>query len=316
MLPTIMRVHVTSGAGIIDGRQIAVADSVRSAGHSIRGASIVDVYIVDGVPGFSEEAAGRFFSDQVAQQVVLSDGPFYGQPWSLLIEVAYRPGVADPVASTIRDALSTELGTLPERAVVQTSRQLLLDLHPEPPGAGLAEFRDIALLFHNPLVQQATVISRPEWDAGVRPPERYPIIAGHSIPPVQRIDVAQLSDEDLEVLSRDRLLALDLREMRAIRDYYRDPEVRAGREAATLGPSATDVELEMIAQTWSEHCKHKIFAGRITYTEEGREPEVIDSLFKTYIRDTTSRVAPGRSFVKSVFDDNAGVVAFDEETLL
>ncbi|MBU8914057.1 MAG: phosphoribosylformylglycinamidine synthase subunit PurQ, partial [Spirochaetales bacterium] len=312
-----MRVHVTSGAGIIDGRQIAVADSVRSAGHSIRGASIVDVYIVDGAPDLSEEAAERFFSDQVAQQVVVSDGPFYGQPWSVLIEVACRPGVADPVASTIRDSLSTEFGTLPEMAVVQTARQILLDLGGAPSETRpAAAARDIALLFHNPLIQQATVISRPEWDAGVRPPERYPVIAGHSIPPVERIDVAQLSDDDLEALSRERLLALDLREMRAIRDYYGDPEVRAGREVATLGPAATDVELEMIAQTWSEHCKHKIFAARITYTEEGRQPEVIDSLFKTYIRDTTSRVAPDHSFVKSVFDDNAGVVAFDDETLL
>ncbi|MCK4514426.1 MAG: hypothetical protein KAU31_04165, partial [Spirochaetaceae bacterium] len=316
MLPTIMRIQVTSAAGITDGRQIAVTDSVRSAGYSIRGVSIVDIYIVENVPALSENAAERFFSDQVAQRVVAPGGPFYRQPWSVLIEVTYRPGVANPVATTIRDALSTRFGTLPAGAIVQTARQLLLDLDPEPPGARPAGFSDIARLFHNPLVQQATVITRPEWDGGRRPPERYPVVAGHSIPPVERIDVAKLSDEDLELLSRDRLLALDLREMRAIREYYRDRDVRARREAAALGPAATDVELEMIAQTWSEHCKHKIFAGRITYTEEGREAEVIDSLFNTYIRDTTSRVALDDSFVKSVFDDNAGVIAFDDETLL
>jgi len=306
-----MRVHVATKPGITDGRQTAIVDAVRAAGHAIRSASIIDVYIVEKVPALSDEAAEGFFRDRVSQRVVSSDGPFYRQPWSLLIEVTYRPGVANPVATTIRDALSTMFGTVPVGAVVQTARQILLDLDSDLPAV-----REIALLFHNPLVQQATVILRSEWDAGRRPTETYPVVAGHSIPPVERIDVAQLSDEELKLLSRERLLALDLREMRAIRDYYRTPEVRSRREAAALGPAATDVELEMIAQTWSEHCKHKIFAARITYAEAGKDPEVIDSLFATCIRETTNRVAPDQSFVKSVFDDNAGVIAFDDETLL
>ncbi len=62
------------------------------------------------------------------------------------------------------------------------------------------------------------------------------------------------------------------------------------RAARGLPAGATDVELEMIAQTWSEHCKHKIFNAVIRYTEAGRE-ERIDSLFRTYIRATTEAVA-------------------------
>ena len=118
-----------------------------------------------------------------------------------------------------------------------------------------------------------------------------------------------MSDDDLLALSRSRLLALSLEEMRAVRDHFAGPpRPRRPREA-------TDVELEMIAQTWSEHCKHKIFAASITYREGGRE-EIIDSLFRTYIRSTTERIAGDRPFLRSVFHDNSGVIQVDEETLL
>ncbi len=75
----------------------------------------------------------------------------------------------------------------------------------------------------------------------------------------------------------------------------------------------TDVELEVIAQTWSEHCKHRIFNAKIDHTVEGR-PETVDSLFKTYIRKTTEQVmATKPDFVLSAFEDNAGFVKLDEE---
>ena len=113
------------------------------------------------------------------------------------------------------------------------------------------------------------------------------------------------TDAALVALSKTRLLALTLAEMKAIRDHF-------------CGASPTDVELECIAQTWSEHCKHKIFNATVTYREPGKEPETIRSLFKTFIRgateavDRASRAGSGRSWLVSVFTDNAGVVAFDE----
>ena len=116
-------------------------------------------------------------------------------------------------------------------------------------------------------------------------------------------------------LSRERLLALSPGEMKAVQRYYGDEGVIGSREARGLPRGATDVELEMIAQTWSEHCKHKIFNATIHYTEDGRE-ERIDSLFRTYIRATTDAVAKRRGFLRSVFHDNSGVIAFDRETLV
>ena len=70
----------------------------------------------------------------------------------------------------------------------------------------------------------------------------------------------------------------------------------------------TDVELEMLAQTWSEHCVHKTFKAVIDYT--GPEGQItIDGLLNTYIRAATEKV--NKPWVRSAFVDNAGVIAFD-----
>ena len=329
-----MRIHVAFKDRISDGRETEVVAAARSAGAEAHAARVVDVYLVRDIPMLSPDAAEGFFADAVAQDVVDPDGPFYRTPWSILIEVTCRPGVANPVATSIRDALTSELGPLPSGAVIQTARQYLLHsgesaTAPGAPDGAVTE--RLAAAFHNPLIQQATVITRAAWDAGQRPPELYPVVADHAAPPVARIDLRTMDDDQLLRLSRERLLALDLREMRAIRAYYNDPDV-IGRRSSGPGPAATDVELEMIAQTWSEHCKHKIFAARISYTEAGDAAgaappvQVIDGLFRTCIRDTTRAVmeaagdmgpgATARPFVLSVFDDNSGVIAFDDETSL
>ncbi len=121
-----------------------------------------------------------------------------------------------------------------------------------------------------------------------------------------------MDDANLEKLSSSRLLALNLEEMRAVKAYYAAPGTRASRAAAGMPEIATDVEIEMIAQTWSEHCKHKIFNAEIEYSERDAPVRRISSLFKTYIRSTTEDLAPSRPDLLSVFTDNAGVFAFDE----
>jgi phosphoribosylformylglycinamidine synthase len=192
--------------------------------------------------------------------------------------------------------------------VVQTARQHLLRGR-----LGSREVAALAAALHNPLIQSALGIERGEWDAGKRPPAVYPHVVPPSPATVELFAVTAMSDDALLALSRDRLLALSLDEMRAVRDYF--AAAAPERRAAGLPDEATDVELEMIAQTWSEHCKHKIFAAEIRYRQGGRE-EVVDSLFRTYIRGTTERIARDRPFLKSVFHDNSGVIQVDDDTLL
>jgi phosphoribosylformylglycinamidine synthase len=106
--------------------------------------------------------------------------------------------------------------------------------------------------------------------------------------------------------------------MRAIRDHFRARADEPRRRSAGLGRRPTDAELECLAQTWSEHCKHKIFNATITYAEGGRPPETLRSLFATYIQRVTREIDQevknrgDSSWLVSVFHDNAGVVAFDD----
>ena len=68
----------------------------------------------------------------------------------------------------------------------------------------------------------------------------------------------------------------------------------------------TDVELQILGQTWSEHCCHKTFKGKILI-EGGKE---VNSLFKTYISKATKEI--NAKWCISVFEDNAGIIDFDK----
>ncbi len=124
-----------------------------------------------------------------------------------------------------------------------------------------------------------------------------------------------VSDEELLRISKEGVLALNLEEMQAIRDFFCDLQFRKMRRGLALGTEITDCELEVLAQTWSEHCKHKIFNARIEYHEAGRTRR-IDSLFRTYIQGSTEKIRRelgDRDFCLSVFKDNAGVIRFDND---
>jgi phosphoribosylformylglycinamidine synthase len=66
-------------------------------------------------------------------------------------------------------------------------------------------------------------------------------------------------------------LALDLSSMQVIQGYFKK-----------LKRDPTDIELESLAQTWSEHCKHTIFANPID--------DIKDGLYKTYIKGATNLI--------------------------
>ncbi len=117
----------------------------------------------------------------------------------------------------------------------------------------------------------------------------------------RHIPIRELDADALLQLSKSMKLALFRDDMLAVQAYYRDK----GREP-------TDVELEVIAQTWSEHCKHRIFGARIEHVLDGK-PEVVDGLFKSHIRATSERIMARKpGFVLSAFVDNAGFIKLDE----
>lgn len=108
------------------------------------------------------------------------------------------------------------------------------------------------------------------------------------------INLQDASDEQLTKLSKELGIGLNLEEMKLVREYF-----------TKRNRNPTDVELQTIGQTWSEHCCHKTFKGRIRFN--GKE---INSLFKTYIAKVVKEINPKWCF--SVFEDNAGIVDFDK----
>ncbi|MBD3224245.1 MAG: phosphoribosylformylglycinamidine synthase [Caldithrix sp.] len=145
-----------------------------------------------------------------------------------------------------------------------------------------------------------------------------PDVRLHTSDDVQSIDV-NVPNEQLQQLSRDLLLALDLKEMQAIKNHFANQETIRARKDRGLSAMPTDCELEVLAQTWSEHCKHKEFNALITYTDRhSGEVKTIDSLFKTYIKRSTDMISKrlekaGQHWLLKVFSDNAGVVRINQD---
>jgi phosphoribosylformylglycinamidine synthase II len=118
----------------------------------------------------------------------------------------------------------------------------------------------------------------------------------------RHVPIAHLSGDELLALSKEKKLSLSREDMLAVQKIFKEEN----REP-------TDVELEVIAQTWSEHCKHRIFGARIEHSVDGK-PEVVDGLFKTYVKAVTERILEKKpDFVLSAFKDNAGFVKLDDE---
>lgn len=220
-----------------------------------------------------------------------------GDHGAQMIQVALRPGVTDPVAHEIvRAAHALGITSLEQAA---TGQEYIVR---GKNGMSLRRDELDALarrLLANDVIQQYAL-------GEIEP--TFPQDA-HASGMVETIPLADLSDDELLGLSNLRRAALDLHEMRAIQVYFRS----AGREP-------TDVEFEMLAQTWSEHCVHKTFKAKIgirDWSPEGgdggdRQQAIeIDGILKTYLRGATEKInAP---FVRSAFVDNAGIVDFDDE---
>ena len=308
----VTRLEISTRPGLADSRGSAVARKIRSfLGIPVADVRTCEVYRIDADlrPDEAQRVLHEFVDPVLHSGALtrLDHGPF-----EVVVTVAYKPGVTDPVGRSARVAIEDTLGRrLPDAAAVYSSRLYLLC------GVGREDARRIATdLLANPLIQTAEVRTREEW-YGSPPDLAVPRVEPHAPPDALVVDLPA-DDEPLLALSRGRLLALSLAEMRAIRDHFAGAGRDPGRVRVGLDHRPTDVELECLAQTWSEHCKHKIFQATIAYQEPGVPPATVRSLFGTFIRRATTeieaaaRTRDGRSWLVSVFHDNAGVVAFDD----
>ncbi|MDD5101053.1 MAG: AIR synthase-related protein [Syntrophales bacterium] len=310
------RIEIGFRAGIRDalGEKIKrrIIDHLRIPVDSVR---TIEVYTIDGPldPEELEKAAQGPLSDPVIQEIAIDRGLARGFDW--LIEVGFRPGVTDNVGKTAGEAISLLTG---KPVHVYTSRQYVI--HSVRDRCVLDTLtrtdaeRIASELLANDLIQRYDILDGKTWDPakGIRP--YIPRVVGEDRPHTVEIGL-DVSDEELVRISQERVLALTLEEMRILRDYLKNDGILARRKGVGLGAKMTDAELECLAQTWSEHCKHKIFNARIAYDDgEGRTRE-IDSLFSTCIKRSTRLIRErmgADDWCLSVFVDNAGIIRFND----
>jgi len=320
----LLRFELGLKPGVRDVVGERVARKIKSElGVELAGVGIVRVFTVEGIDEAQARAviAATALHDPVLHEISLAPVARVGAgDW--VLEVGFRPGVTDNEAKTARETIALVLG-LPKSApglAVYTSVQHVLR-----PAAGRALDEKTVLrvardLLANELIQRFEYKSGAQWAAEPGFKARAARVTGQASDAVAVIPLTEMSDEELAAFSRANTLALSLEEMKTIVAYYRDPAVRAARRAAGLPPelaaNPTDAEVEVLAQTWSEHCKHKIFTARIEYEDaETGGRRRIDSLFKSCIQASTKaiRAAKGANdFCLSVFKDNAGVIRFNE----
>jgi phosphoribosylformylglycinamidine synthase len=218
---------------------------------------------------------GRLLSDPVAQAFACDGVHVRGpEPWLCALVVTYNRGVSDPLEATILKGME-DVGVRKGGRARSGVRYVLY-------GSATADQIDIIAtqLLLNPIVQH--VVQTGE-DAFPNEP-RYEFSLRH-------VALSSLSDAEAAALGAGFGLSAD--EMRAIRSFYAD-----------LGREPTDVELETLAQTWSEHCVHKTFKAKIHV-----DGVTIDNLLRSTIVRATKTL--NKDWCLSVFEDNAGVIDFD-----
>jgi len=221
------------------------------------------------------------------------------------VEIGFLPGVTDNVGNTTRESIEDLLGVNFSSQVAYSSQLMFLsgDLTQE-------DARKVGESIANPLIQRIQVKSYHEFMSNNGMGITVPKVKIREQPRTSLVDILSASDDELVVIGKQGIvnpdgsrrgpLALDLTYMSAIKTYFKKQ-----------GRNPTDVELEAIAQTWSEHCKHTIFADPID--------EMKDGLFRTFIKGATERIRRekgDKDFCVSVFIDNSGAIVFDDDYLV
>ena len=264
-----------------DPRSQTLLNDVRDLGiTSVRALRIVDIYFIN----------ATLSADQCeAIEQILVDPLLQDAQWGADIDVCDHY-VETVLHAGVTDAASQQLLRISHRLgipldAVNTAKRVEITGVIDPVELDLL----IRKLLTNPVIERWSV------DAPIVPITSLGTSTNEAVIELVPLSL-DASDDQLQTLNVQRGLALDIEELRAVRDHYQ-------------GRGASDIELEAIAQTWSEHCSHKTFRASIT-TDSG---EVVRPLINQ-LRDTTNAIdAP---FVVSSFVGNAGIISFVEGTTI
>ncbi|MDJ0664193.1 MAG: phosphoribosylformylglycinamidine synthase subunit PurL [Acidimicrobiia bacterium] len=290
-------VEVASKAGFRDIRAENLEGQIELLGiHEVDSVEIGDRYYLSGSfdPGLLSKLTDSLLCDPIIEDATwfdVSDDLARSEPGVFTVEVVFHAGVTDAAA----ESLLAGTRELDLSGVEQAATGTRFTMRGSTLTLAIVERIASSLLANS--VIQSYFINEPA-------PPPFTVAAASSTG-VERIDLRGLTEEELVHLSNHRRLSLDAAEMKAIQAYFADRP-------------ATDLELETLAQTWSEHCVHKTFRAQIDYTgpppgQNGPIDTVhVDGILSSHIRAATEAVA--RPWVRSAFVDDAGIVALDDAT--
>ncbi len=221
------------------------------------------------------------------------------------IETGFLPGVTDNVANTVKEIIKDQLKLkFTGDEGVFTSQLLLINGTLDE-----KQIREISFGLINPLINRVHFKSQKDYlkDNGMDKivpqvkltSENQVDLVNLNIPDEELVNIGKSGIKNKDGSSRGTL-ALDLKYMKEIQKYFKK-----------LGRSPTDIEIESIAQTWSEHCHHTIFADPID--------EIKDGLFKHFIKRATVEIRKKKGkkdLCTSVFTDNSGAFKFDKDYII
>ena len=288
-----------------DTKSQVMKEKLQSLGFVIKSSKVVEIYTIN--KAFKQEQLQKIanrLSNPVVQSCLLDDYTSDTE-FDFALEIGFLPGVTDNIGNTAKESIE-DLFKLKFQNEESVHSSLLIFLKGD-----LTEknTKEIGKSLANELIQRISIKSHEKFMADKGMDKIVPQVHLKEHPKTDEIDL-NITEEELLKLGKEGILnedgtrrgplALDKEYLLAIKEYFE----KEGRKAK-------DIELESLAQTWSEHCKHTIFAAKIDDNEDG--------LYKGYIKKATKdiRAAKGeKDFCVSVFSDNAGGIIFDENWVI
>jgi len=284
------RIEIRDRKGIFDAIGESVKKDIFDLGiKKVTSVSFIQVYFLEGELNENtlDTISKNVLCDPITQEYVFNKHFTYANNNKThIIEVAYNPGVMDPVEESAKKAI-LDAG-VKEIESVKTRKRYVI--------TGELSKKEIALitdkLLHNKVIQHITEQSE---ELPEPPSYHFNLIT---------VNLIAADDAKLMKISKDGQLFLGLEEMKTIKNYFK-----------SIKRNPTDCELESIAQTWSEHCKHKTFRGLIEYEEHASGKKVRKKLINNLLKSTVMRVTKelNKKWCVSVFKDNSGVIEFDKD---
>ncbi len=292
-------------AKVTDTRALTRAKFLRSLGFALDSLNLIDVYTIN--KSFTDDQITKIaqsLTNPVTHEYQIRPGQVKKADFNWALEIGFLPGVTDNIGNVAKELIEDLLKVkFKDQESVFSSQLNLISAK-----LSLEKVKEMALALMNPLIQRYQIKSWTQFNKDQGMDLVAPTVKLKGKPKVIEVNL-NVSDQKLLEIGKKGILdqgvrrgplALELDYLKAIQAHFK-----------LLRRNPSDIELEALAQTWSEHCKHTIFAASLD--------EIKNGLFKDLIKEATRKIRQKKGkkdFCVSVFTDNSGAIAFDDKFLI